>query len=143
MPRVNSTRFFPDLGSLLTFQHERQKAKEDDETLRMELDEGLDEIKALLMSYESAEAPATRRQPLAPQSEAFKVSPKLARSLTFKKTIKSVAPIPENDIKGAEYDRYLHEMRDAQRAQATDRLKTEEEIAMEEKAALEKAEVLD
>ncbi|KAJ9070630.1 nucleolar complex protein 14 [Entomophthora muscae] len=108
-------------------KHERQKAKEDDENLRMELDEGLDEIKSLLMSYESTEPPV-KRQPLAPQSEAFK------------KTLKNVDPIPENDVKGAEYDRYLYEMRDAQRAQATDRLKTEEEIAMEEKAALEKAE---
>ncbi|KAI0236881.1 nucleolar complex protein 14 [Massospora cicadina] len=114
------------------FKHERQKAKEEDENLRMELDEGMDELKSLLNSYASTTTSPVKRQPLAPQSEAFK---RLAQ-----KSAKVVAPIPDNDVKGEEFDRYIREMAFAQKAQATDRLKTEEEIALEAKAALEKAE---
>ncbi|OBZ82885.1 putative nucleolar complex protein 14 [Choanephora cucurbitarum] len=102
---------------------ERQLAKQEDDDLRENLDEELADIRGLLDTK-----PA--RKPLPSQSAVFK------RSEDEQPKSKVEADLDDY----ADYDKAIFELATDQRAQATDRTKTEEEIALEEKEKLEKAE---
>ncbi|KAI8052601.1 nucleolar protein 14 [Gilbertella persicaria] len=100
---------------------ERQLAKQEDDELRENLDEQLADIRGLLETK-----PA--RKPLPSQSALFKRT-------------EDEKPKNSDDLDDyADYDKAIFELANDQRAQATDRTKTEEEIAIEEKEKLEKAE---
>ncbi|KAI0776188.1 Nop14-like protein [Trametes elegans] len=96
----------------------RQTQQEEDENLRHELDDQLDSIRSLLFTAPPAESAA------GPSTEIG---------------APSSAPVaPEDDDK--EYDQYVRELALDRRAKPKDRTKTEEELALAEKEALEKAE---
>jgi nucleolar protein 14 len=102
-------------------KYQRQKLKEDDDQLRMELDEELKEIKGLLStSYNN-------RKPLTSQSSLF-------RQADHSK------PEDDEQEQADQYDQFVRQLAFDQRAKASDRLKTEEEEALEEKNRLEKLE---
>ncbi|RUS31183.1 Nop14-like family-domain-containing protein, partial [Jimgerdemannia flammicorona] len=106
--------------------HERQKEKEEDEDLRKELDDGLDDIRDLLFTSDGAasDKDKPKRRPLPSQTlEASRADP--------------VAQ-PKDEYE--DYDRFVRELAFDRRAQPQDRMKSEEEVAAEEKAKLEKAE---
>ncbi|KAI9316021.1 nucleolar protein 14 [Dichotomocladium elegans] len=107
-------------------KYERQLAKQADESLREDLDEELKEIRGML---ETAEKP--KRKPLVSQTALF--------SKAEHELQKNAKP-EENENDYLDYDRLVQEMANDRRAMATDRTKTEEEIALEEKEKLEKAE---
>ncbi|KAI7887814.1 nucleolar protein 14 [Mucor mucedo] len=98
---------------------ERQNAKQEDDELRENLDEELDDIRSLLETKP--------RRPLPSQNAVFK---------------RNEDENPRNEVLEdySEYDKAIRDLATDQRAQATDRTKTEEEIAIEEKENLEKAE---
>lgn len=98
----------------------RQTQQEEDENLRHQLDEELDDIRSLLFAAPPVENAATE------QSASDAARPTL------------VQPAPPEDDK--EYDQYVRELALDRRAKPKDRTKTEEELAREEKEALEKAE---
>lgn len=108
--------------SIISLQHERQAQREADDNLRHEVDQELDVIQRLLFSM-----------------------PEDRISLLVKPAVESntddvpshEAPTPLAD---QQYDRALRELVFEKRARPTDRLKTEEEQALEEKQRLEKAE---
>ncbi|CDO73803.1 hypothetical protein BN946_scf185015.g132 [Trametes cinnabarina] len=97
----------------------RQTQQEEDENLRHELDQELDSIRSLLFAVPPAE----------PAAEPSSASSAPAPAAT--------PAIPEDD---KEYDQYVRELALDRRAKPKDRTKTEEELALEEKEALEKAE---
>lgn len=102
---------------------ERQNAKQEDDELRENLDDELDDIRGLLETK-----PA--RRPLPSQNALFK---------------RNENENPRDKIDEAlddysDYDKAIRDLANDQRAQATDRTKTEEELALEEKEKLEKAE---
>ncbi|KAI0722728.1 Nop14-like protein [Earliella scabrosa] len=97
----------------------RQTQQEEDENLRHELDNELDSIRSLLFTVPPATAPGE-------SADAPSVAPVPA------------APPPDDQDK--EYDQYVRELALDRRAKPKDRTKTEEELAREEKEALEKAE---
>ncbi|KAI9266971.1 nucleolar protein 14 [Sporodiniella umbellata] len=98
---------------------ERQAAKAEDEELRETLDDELNDIRDLLETK-----PA--RKPLPSQTAMFR---------------KSESEHPEKELEDySEYDLAMMELASDRRAMATDRTKTEEEVALEEKEKLEKAE---
>ncbi|KZT05576.1 Nop14-like protein [Laetiporus sulphureus 93-53] len=99
---------------------QRQAQQEEDESLRHELDQELDSIRSLLYAPD----PSASKAVLA--DESGDVAP-----------AKAVAEPSEQD---QEYDQYVRELVFEKRAKPKDRTKTEEEIALEEKEALEKAE---
>lgn len=104
-------------------RHERQKAKDEDETLREELDEELGDIRSLLKVLPN------KRSSLPSQSKLFQ---------------NSMAP-PSSAKSGEEeeeeaYDKNVRELVYDKRSRPSDRTKTEEEIATEEKERLERAE---
>ncbi|KAI8865775.1 Nop14-like protein [Ramicandelaber brevisporus] len=91
-------------------KHERQLQRENDEKLRMALDSGLADIQGLIMSG--------KRESDDEHDSDY-----------------------DSDAKpDTEYDRYVKELADEKRARPLDRIKTEEEKLMDEKARLEKAE---
>ncbi|KAI0375922.1 Nop14-like protein [Pilatotrama ljubarskyi] len=96
----------------------RQTQQEEDENLRHELDQELDSIRSLLFAAPPAEPVA--------EASANAAKPSLATAVP-----------PEDD---KEYDQYVRELALDRRAKPKDRTKTEEELALEEKEALEKAE---
>ncbi|KAG1283376.1 hypothetical protein G6F66_010929 [Rhizopus arrhizus] len=99
---------------------ERQAAKAEDEELRENLDDELNDIRDLLETKPV-------RKPLPSQTALFRK--------TESENVQS------NDLEDySEYDSALMELASDRRAMATDRTKTEEEIALEEKEKLEKAE---
>jgi nucleolar protein 14 len=97
--------------------------------LRENLDDELDDIRGLLETK-----PA--RKPLPSQTSLFK---KELVTTTSNGQNEEEKKDSLNDY--SDYDKALRELAMDQRAQATDRTKTEEEIAMEEKEKLEKAEL--
>ena len=95
----------------------RQTQQEEDENLRHELDNELDSIRSLLFTAPPAPGPSTES--------------------------KASAPIPDThtpDNQDKEYDQYVRELALDRRAKPKDRTKAEEEVALEEKEVLEKAE---
>lgn len=107
------------------YKAERRKEKDADEQMRLELDDELADIRGLLVPANSA---TLKREPLVPQSALFK------KELVEESSNAGETMVPDD------YDRHVREMALDIKAHATDRLKTEEEVALEEKAALEKAE---
>ncbi|KAI7905544.1 nucleolar protein 14 [Cokeromyces recurvatus] len=108
---------------------ERQAAKQEDDELRETLDDELNDIRGLLETK-----PA--RKPLPSQSALFKKAENENAA-----SAAAVASKYEQSVNEySDYDKAIHELALDQRAQATDRTKTEEEIALEEKEKLEKAE---
>ncbi|TBU33073.1 Nop14-like protein [Dichomitus squalens] len=94
----------------------RQTQQEEDENLRHELDNELDSIRSLLFTAPPHQQ-ATEDQSSAP----------------------APTDLPPDD-QDKEYDQYVRELALDRRAKPKDRTKTEEELALEEKDALEKAE---
>ncbi|ORY07457.1 Nop14-like protein [Basidiobolus meristosporus CBS 931.73] len=94
-------------------KYERQKLKEEDDELRQELDDGLKDIQSILFA-EAMKKEAAERE---------KNEPKVEKS-----------------DRDEAYDALVREMVFEKRARATDRQKTEEELALEEKEKLERAE---
>ncbi|KAF7729989.1 nucleolar complex protein 14 [Apophysomyces ossiformis] len=111
------------------YKYERQQAKQEDEAIRQDLDDELKEIRHLL------DTKPTKRKPLPSQSAMFAKS----ESDNAKEEEKEKEKEKEDDEYGS-YDKMLRDLAFDRRAQATDRTKTEEEIALEEKEKLEKAE---
>ncbi|KAI8388156.1 nucleolar protein 14 [Radiomyces spectabilis] len=101
---------------------ERQLAKQEDEALREGLDDDLEEIRGLLDTSKPA-----GRKPLPSQSSLFA-------------KYEASAEKEEDEDNYGDYDKAIRELASDRRAMATDRTKTEEEIALEEKEKLEKAE---
>ncbi|KAJ9120818.1 hypothetical protein QFC22_002752 [Naganishia vaughanmartiniae] len=109
------------------YKHERQKQKELDDDMRMELDEGLEELRGLLdptsalpsSSVFSKTAPAEE-----PEDEVTKED---------SQALKSAEHEPD-------YDQYVRSLAFDRRAQPKDRTKTEEETIKEEAEKLEAAE---
>lgn len=99
----------------------RQQQQEEDENLRHELDQELDSIRSLLFAPDPSNQPAAFTQHGESKSE-----------------IAEVKDLSQPD--DAEYDQFVRELAFEKRAKPKDRTKTEEEIALEEKEALEKAE---
>lgn len=109
--------FFLDLTRVA--QMIRQTQQEEDENLRRELDGELDSIRSLLFARPPAETAAESSSAVAPEYIQAPLAP------------------PEDD---KEYDQYVRELALDRRAKPKDRTKTEEELARDEKEALEKAE---
>ncbi|KZT71550.1 Nop14-like protein [Daedalea quercina L-15889] len=106
---------------------QRQAQQEEDENLRHELDQELDSIRSLLFAPD----PSTSNGPAPPADGG--AQPAGAPSVA--------APHASHDAdQDQEYDQYVRELVFEKRAKPKDRTKTEEEIALDEKEALEKAE---
>ncbi|CAG8519627.1 9906_t:CDS:10 [Cetraspora pellucida] len=99
------------------YKHERQLEKDEDERMRNELDNDLDEIRNLIS------LPKPRADPLPTQEAAFRNTN------------------PKTSDKDDTYDRYVRELALDRRTRPTDRTKSGEEIALEEKEKLEKLEM--
>ncbi|KAF8592596.1 Nop14-like protein [Ramaria rubella] len=103
-------------------KYQRQMEKEEDENTRFQLDQEFDAIRGLLFdgpgssTTGSNAVPLGRARPAPPTADV---------------------PIAAGDH---EYDQFVRELAFEKRAQPKDRTKTEEELAMEEKESLEKAE---
>ncbi|CAG8556427.1 17304_t:CDS:10 [Acaulospora colombiana] len=100
-------------------KYERQFEKEESERVRHELDNEIEEIRNLLI------VPPKR--------------PAESQELSSQKSVSDQVESEQND-KDNEYDRIVRELAFEKRARPTDRTKTEEEIALEEKEKLEKLE---
>lgn len=94
----------------------RQTQQDEDEDLRHELDQELDSLRSLLYAPEASTSKVEGATPVL-ETAALKV-----------------------DEKDQEYDQFVRELVFEKRAKPKDRTKTEEEMALEEKEALEKAE---
>ena len=103
-------------------KYERQKAQEDDDDLRAELDEGLGDLYALLRGHKSVEQPKM-------QFEAT-MNPDRAALLSGK----------AREEADKEYDERLRQMAFEKRSQPSARTKTEEEKAEEEARKLQELE---
>ncbi|KAE8350768.1 nucleolar protein 14 [Aspergillus coremiiformis] len=106
------------------YKYERQKAKEDDDDLREELDKGLPDLFDMLRGVK----PPPKPEP--PKSDLASMNPDRAALL-------------EGTAKGdteKEYDQRLKQLTFDQRSKPTDRTKTEEEKAAEEAERLKKLE---
>ena len=101
----------------------RQTQQEEDENLRHQLDNDFDSIRSLLFAGPPA-PPASGEQQAEDQ---------------FPMPVPTSADPPPDD-NDKEYDQYVRELALDRRAKPKDRSKTEEELAREEKEALEKAE---
>lgn len=106
------------------YKHERQKAKEDDEDLRDELDQELPDLFEALRGMKAPAKPEPAKQDL----EAM--NPDRAAMLQG----------PEKEDAEKEYDQRLKQLTFDKRSQPTDRTKTEEEKAEEEAERLKKLE---
>ncbi|KAG8884046.1 nucleolar complex protein 14 [Tulasnella sp. 331] len=115
-------------------EHERQAQKEQDFDLRQQLDEEFGDIRDLLFAMP---APKIHKVALR-EDNPVDLLPGLPVSAIDAKVS---LPLPAASRSGADdYDRTVKELFYEQRAQPTDRIRTEEEMAAEEKAKLEKAE---
>lgn len=108
-------------------KYERQMEKRADEDMREDLDEELKDIRDLLDTK-------PKRKPLVSQSALF------ARQYAEADDNEEEKQEEEKINNYADYDQMLQELARDKRAMATDRTKTEEELALEEKEQLEKAE---
>ena len=103
---------------------ERKIAKEADEELTREVDDELKDIRELLDASAAS-------------------STSVSGNVTDKVDLPPVRRFADGSFRTDEdYDRYVKELIYEKRAQASDRLKTEEEVAIEEKMKLEKLEVI-
>jgi nucleolar protein 14 len=109
---------------------ERQQMREKDDDIRMELDEGLDDIRALLLGVPSTSSSEPKPRSV-PERAPIPSQAPAERELTKEEREKK-----ESD----QYDAYVREMAFERRAKPQDRLKTEEELALEEAESLRKAE---
>jgi nucleolar protein 14 len=105
----------------LRTQLQRRMDRENDDTLRHELDQEFNALRSLLMDP----GPSSSRDHIATTSPAGFAGVDLLRSA---------------ETQNKDYDQNVRELAFEKRAKAKDRTKTEEEIALEEKTALEKAE---
>jgi nucleolar protein 14 len=114
-------------------KYERQKTKEDDDELRMELDEGLQDIYSLLGTKKKAPPPNPNLQPVGKITQE-KAEPQLNPD--------RAALLEGKDRADAdrEYDQRLRQLALEQRAAPTTRTKTDEEKAEEEAERLKKLE---
>ncbi|PVF95514.1 Nop14-like protein [Serendipita vermifera] len=104
-------------------KYARQLQREQDENMRHTLDEDFDSIRGILFSGQ-ADKDEANEPPLPSQNESS-----------------TKPPIPVESVsKDKDYDLFVRELAMDKRAQPKDRTKTEEEIALEEKEALELAE---
>lgn len=110
------TMHFITLLSNILPQVQRQMDNEKNENIRHELDQELDSIRSLLMAPDPLSAALERPIPLKEAASDAKQN---------------------HDL---EYDQYVRELVFDKRAKPKDRTKTEEELAVQEKEALEKAE---
>ncbi|CAL1700247.1 unnamed protein product [Somion occarium] len=101
----------------------RQNQQEEDENLRHELDQELDSIRSLLYAADTSLLPVES-----------------ATTSESKPSVDDVLVRPALPDQDQEYDQFVRELAFEARAKPKDRTKTEEEIALEEKEALEKAE---
>ncbi|CAG8542688.1 2598_t:CDS:10, partial [Dentiscutata heterogama] len=108
------------------YKYERQLVKEEDERVRNELDNDLDEIRNLIS------LPKSGVDPLPTQEAAFRNS--VSNGSASEKTLNT-------SDKDDAYDRYVRELALDRRTRPTDRIKSEEEIALEEKEKLERLDV--
>ncbi|KAJ3040491.1 nucleolar complex protein 14 [Rhizophlyctis rosea] len=117
-------------------KRERQKQKEDDQDLAAEVDAELDDIRGLLnIADKSSSSDKPRRAPLPSQAQALAAAGIQAAAPSVGKRSREEDEDNDND-----YDQFVRELAYDRRAKPTDRLKTEEEIALEEKERLEKLE---
>ncbi|KAH0840168.1 Nop14-like family-domain-containing protein [Lanmaoa asiatica] len=100
-----------------THKMRRQMEKEQEENMRHELDQDFDSLRTLLYAPDPSSMDNDT-------SEAIKLP----------------APISANDEDTMDYDQQVRELAFDKRAKPKDRTKTEEELALEQKEALEKAE---
>ncbi|KAI9300728.1 nucleolar protein 14 [Cunninghamella echinulata] len=110
-------------------KYERQMAKQEDEEIRADLDEELNDIRSLLDT--------NKRKPLPSQTNLFARAENERKESEANQQLEKEKKLDDNY---EDYDKALRELAFDKRAQATDRTKTEEEIALEEKENLEKAE---
>lgn len=104
------------IQTIFSYQILRQTQQEQDDELRHELDEELDSLRSLLYAPDASSS-KTDDSEAALESAVMKV-----------------------DEKDQEYDQFVRELVFEKRAKPKDRTKTEDELALEEKEALEKAE---
>ncbi|KAI9246896.1 nucleolar protein 14 [Phascolomyces articulosus] len=117
------------------YKQERQAAKEEDETMREDLDEDFKDIQALLNTQ------STKRKPLVSQSALFsRTEAEKPEAPNEEEKDEEEKEDEKKTNKYSDYDMLVQELVHDKRAMATDRTKTEEEIALEEKEKLEKAE---
>lgn len=93
----------------------------------------MDDIRGLLGLEEK---PTSKRAPLPSQEEALAAAGLKAAPPTMERKRGR-----DRDDDEGDYDRFVRELAGDRRAKPTDRTKTEEEIAVDEKARLEKLEV--
>ncbi|TCD67264.1 nucleolar complex protein 14 [Steccherinum ochraceum] len=101
----------------------RQTQQDEDEALRHELDQELDSIRSLLYAPDPTASTSTSKDADAPPP-----------GLPLESAVTKI------DEKDNQYDQFVRELAFEKRAKPTNRTKTEEEVALEEKEALEKAE---
>ncbi|EKM59895.1 uncharacterized protein PHACADRAFT_86191 [Phanerochaete carnosa HHB-10118-sp] len=101
----------------------RQAQQEDDENLRHELDAELSDLRSLLYAPDPSTIPKSAE-------DADEDEP----------TSAPLSAAVQEQSQDQEYDQFVRELAFEARAQPKDRTKTEEELALEEKEALEKAE---
>ena len=105
----------------------RQAQQEEDENLRHELDQELDSLRSLLYAPDPSTAPRTDGEN--DLDDVEKVPP-----------VPLAVAVAQEKEQDQEYDQFVRELAFEARAKPKDRTKTEEELALEEKEALEKAE---
>ncbi|KIJ69877.1 hypothetical protein HYDPIDRAFT_23036 [Hydnomerulius pinastri MD-312] len=98
----------------------RQMEKEQEENIRHQLDQDFDTLRNLLYVPDPASTGSN--------------------SIPLGSGLNSLAPKPVNDEDVMDYDKQVRELAFDKRAKPKDRTKTEEELALEQKEALEKAE---
>ncbi|KAJ3556799.1 hypothetical protein NM688_g1821 [Phlebia brevispora] len=101
----------------------RQAQQEEDENLRHELDQELDSLRSLLYAAD----PGATAEPVGEDAPEAESHPTTTLNV-------------EDRHEDKEYDQFVRELAFEKRAKPKDRTKTEEELAKEEKEALEKAE---
>ncbi|EPQ28256.1 uncharacterized protein PFL1_04083 [Pseudozyma flocculosa PF-1] len=122
---------------------ERQKIRDEDEELRMQLDDDLGGIRDLLFAQPTTtEAPAAPETPAAPRAPALdKGKGKAADNApTATAAGEENRPLIEPKVASNSYDAFVKELAFEKRAKPQDRLKSEAELAAEEAKRLMKAE---
>lgn len=114
---------------------ERQKEKDEDESVRKDLDDEFDDIRGLLDM-----AKPSGRKPLPSQNRVFERVEDERKDKELEEAAQKFSQADVNEDDYQDYDKFVRELAFDQRAKPTDRTKTEEEIALEEKEGLEKAE---
>ncbi|GAD92660.1 rRNA maturation protein (Nop14), putative [Paecilomyces variotii No. 5] len=106
------------------YKYERQKAKEDDDDLREQLDKGLPDL------FEMMRGTAPKPKPEPPKEDTAAMNPDRAALLNAK----------DDEEANREYDQRLKQLTFDKRSQPADRTKTEEEKAEEEARRLKELE---